>query len=306
MTPASKDHLSPNIFDETDSFGMLVTFDQGGVHAPDGLNPQVRAAISDGIERGGNVVIITGAGVSAESGIPVYRGKNGMWTKGGQESMMMATASFFVEHPRESWEWYLMRRTEMRLAEPNAAHTAIAHMGRLLRGRFKLIGQNIDRLHVRAGSRPEECIEVHGHLEGMRCCGRCVGVFPLPAELDGWKLDDVLTDDQFALFVCPECGGPSRPHVLWFDEFYESAHYRFDEAQRAVANAALCITAGTSGGVPLAARLAGIAARAGANLIDVNTRDNPLRQLAIQHGGYLATPATEGIPAIVAAIEDSL
>lgn len=285
---------------------MLVTLDQRRVPAPDGLNPQVRSAIADGLARGGKVVVITGAGVSAESGIPVYRGKNGMWTKGGQESMMMATASFFIEHPRESWEWYLKRRSEMRLAEPNAAHTAIARLGRIVEGRFMLIGQNIDRLHVRAGSRSEECIEVHGHLDGMRCRGRCVGVFPLPVELNDWKMDDKLTDEQFALFVCPECCGPSRPHVLWFDEFYESAHYRFDEAQRAVANASLCITAGTSGGVPLAARLATIAARAGANLIDVNTRDNPLRQLAIQHGGYLAAPATEAIPAIVAAIEDAL
>ncbi|MEZ5175424.1 MAG: NAD-dependent deacetylase [Acidimicrobiia bacterium] len=266
------------------------------------LDEEVDAAIAWGLRKGGRVVVVTGAGVSAESGIPVYRGENGIWTEGGVESMQMATASFFVEHPRESWEWNLSKRTEIRVAQPNAAHIAIADIGRLLVGRFMLIGQNVDRLHLRAGNRPEETVELHGHLEGMRCRGRCQGVFPIPAALDDWGRTDRLTDAQFALLACPLCGGPSRPHVLWFDEFYDEASYGFATAQRAAAEASLCITAGTSGGVPIAGRLAGIAARAGASLIDVNTADNPLRQLAIRHGGYIEAAATEALPALAAAI----
>ena len=116
---------------------------------PGELSDEVRSLIIEAVNRPGNVVIITGAGVSAESGIPIYRGAKGLWTEEGGEAMMKATGGFFVQHPRESWAWYLARRTEARAAEPNAAHLAIAEMGRHLEGRFTLIAQNIDRIIVR-------------------------------------------------------------------------------------------------------------------------------------------------------------
>ncbi len=161
-----------------------------------------------------------------------------------------------------------------------------------------LIAQNIDRLHRRAGSLPEEMIELHGHLEGMRCTQGCSGVWPITDAFNGWTPDDELTDEHLELLVCPICEAPSRPHVLWFDEFYDEENYGLATAQRAVAAATLCITAGTSGGVPIAGRLAGIAERAGATLIDVNTRDNPLRSLAARRGGFIEGSATLAIPAI--------
>ncbi|MFO7700211.1 MAG: M28 family peptidase [Acidimicrobiia bacterium] len=275
--------------------------------APVGLiTDELRKLITDAIARPGNVVVVTGAGVSAESGIRTYRGDNGLWITDGQEAMMRATAAFFVEHPRASWAWYMMRRTEARAAQPNDAHHAIAEMGRMLEGRFMLIAQNIDRLHPRAGSRPHETIELHGHLEGMRCMDGCSGIFPVPDVFDGWGPDDKITDDHLAHLVCPLCGKFTRPHVLWFDEFYEEENYGFATAQRAVANATLCITAGTSGGVPVAGRLEGIAERAGASLIDVNTRDNPLRKLAARRGGFIQAPATEGMRAIADAVVDAI
>ncbi len=270
------------------------------------MTDELRTLITEAVARPGNVVVVTGAGVSAESGIRTYRGTNGLWTTDGQEAMMMATAAFFLEHPRESWAWYLARRTEARAAEPNAAHHAIAEMGRILEGRFMLIAQNIDRLHPRAGSRPEEMIELHGHIEGMRCMDGCVGVVQIPDTFDGWGPDDELTDDHVTLLVCPGCGAFTRPHVLWFDEFYDEEHYGFATAQRAVAHATLCITAGTSGGVPVAQRLAGIAERAGASLIDINTRDNPLRRLAVRRGGFIEAPATEAMRVIADVVADAI
>jgi NAD-dependent deacetylase len=102
--------------------------------------------------------------------------------------------------------------------------------------------------------------------------------------------------------VCPSCGLAARPHVLWFDEFYEEENYRILSAQRAVAHASLCFTVGTSGGVPLAGRLAGIAGRAGATLIDVNTHDNKLRQLSVGRGGFVEGPAADAMPGVVRAI----
>ena len=266
-------------------------------YATNGID-DVQPAIQEALGREGTVVVITGAGVSAESGIATYRGTNGVWTEGGEEAMMKATAAFFFQHPRRAWEWYLTRRTEANAAVPNAAHVAIAEMGRLLEGRFMLIAQNIDRLHRRAGSRPEEMIELHGHLDGMRCVDGCSGIWLIPDTFDGWNGDDEITDDRVRLLVCPMCGKSARPHVLWFDEFYDEENYGFATAQRAVANATLCITAGTSGGVPVAERLAGIAARAGATLIDVNTRDNRLRKLAARRGGFIEGPATAAMQSI--------
>jgi NAD-dependent deacetylase len=265
----------------------------------------VRELIADAINRPGKIVVITGAGVSAESGIRTYRGANGMWTDGGQDAMLKATGAFFLQQPRKSWEWYLTRRTEARAAEPSAAHVAIADMGWMLVSRFMLIGQNIDRLHHRAGTPPGQMIELHGHLEGMRCGGGRSGIWPVPEAFDGWTENDELTDDHLELLVCPHCGSFARPHVLWFDEFYDGENFRFASAQRAVANASLCITAGTSGGVPVAKRLAGIAERAGATLIDVNTRDNPLRQLAVRRGGFIEGRASIAMQAIAHSVAEA-
>jgi NAD-dependent deacetylase len=265
---------------------------------PDAIREEVRELITGAANRPGKIVVITGAGVSAESGIRTYRGANGMWTDGGQDAMLKATGAFFLQQPRRSWEWYLTRRTEARAAEPNAAHVAIADMGWMLADRFVLIGQNIDRLHHRANTPPAGMIELHGHLEGMRCGGGRSGIWPIPEVFDGWTENDRLTDDHLKLLVCPRCGSFARPHVLWFDEFYDEENYGFASAQSAVANASLCITAGTSGGVPVAKRLAGIAERAGATLIDVNTRDNPLRQLAVRRGGFIEGRASSAMQAI--------
>ncbi len=266
---------------------------------------ELQPLIDEALGRPGGVVVVTGAGVSAESGIRTYRGANGLWTTEGQDAMMKATAAFFLAEPRRSWAWYLARRIEARAAAPNDAHHAIAEMGELLAGRFTLVAQNIDRLHPRAGSRPEDTIELHGHLEGMRCVDGCSGIWPIPDAFDAWSDSDELDDDHVRLLVCPLCGAYSRPHVLWFDEFYDEENYGFGTAQRAVANATLCITAGTSGGVPVAQRLAGIAARAGATLIDVNTRDNPLRSVAARHGGFIEGKASEAMQAIASLVRES-
>ncbi len=243
--------------------------------------------------------------MSAESGIRTYRGANGMWTDGGQDAMMKATGAFFAQQPRTSWKWHLTRRTEAREAEPNASHISIADMSRILGSRFMLITQNIDRLHHRANTPPNTMIELHGHLEGMRCTEGCSGVWSIVGELDAWTTDQELGNDYLNLLTCPLCGSPARPHVLWFDEFYDEENYGFASAQRAVANASLCITAGTSGGVPIAERLAGIAARAGATLIDVNTRDNRLRHLAVSQGSYIEGCASTTMQAIAHTVAET-
>ena len=268
------------------------------------LDAGIVEAIRTGVAAGGRVVFITGAGISAESGIRTYRGDDGLWTSDGAAAMSKATLAYFSRYPERSWRWHLDRRAEVITAEPNPAHRALAHLERVLGDRFALITQNVDRLHIRAGNSEQRTSEIHGHHGGMRCTAGCPGVLPIPSELDAWTEESDWIEVR-DLLECPKCGFATRPHVLWFDEFYDEANYRIKTVGSQAARASLCITVGTSGGVPVAARLAGIAAKAGAVLIDVNPADSELRELALQSSGgaAVAAPASAALPAIVAAAE---
>jgi NAD-dependent deacetylase len=271
------------------------------------LTPDMVSTIRMAIADGSRVVAITGAGVSAESGLRTYRGDGGLWTEEGMTAMTMATAAYFVRNPQKSWEWYLNRRIEARRASPNRAHHAAADLADTLGDRFTLITQNIDRLHHRAGMPLERQVEIHGHHEGMRCAGHCSGVEPIPERFDTWTEEDSLTDADKQLLTCSRCDDLMRPHVLWFDEFYDEANYGIRTAQGAVARASICITAGTSGGVPIAERLATIAAKAGATLIDLNPRDNALRRLALDRGGHaLEGSAGQVLPELAAVVRSAV
>jgi len=261
---------------------------------------QLRDALLRGLRDGGNTVVVTGAGISAASGLRTYRGEGGLWTEEGTDAMTKATAGYFVGEPDQSWAWHLTRRMEAHAACPNAAHRALADLEATLGDRMTLVTQNVDRLHLRAGSTTEQTIEVHGHVDGMRCTAGCNGVAPIPSEFNEWSEGDTIGDERRELLVCPQCGLATRPHMLWFDEFYDEEHFRIKSAGSVAANAALCITVGTSGGVALASRIAGIAAKAGAVLIDINPRDNELRTLAqeTRHGVAIECQAAEALPVI--------
>ncbi|MFV9673685.1 MAG: SIR2 family NAD-dependent protein deacylase [Acidimicrobiia bacterium] len=261
-------------------------------------------AISTGLSDGGSIVFVTGAGISAESGIRTYRGEDGMWTTDGAAAMSKATLAYFSRYPERSWQWHLDRRVEVLRAEPNAAHLGLVQLERVLGDRFALITQNVDRLHIRAGNSTRRTVEIHGHYGGMRCTAGCTGIVPIPTEFDAWSGESSWPELR-DLLVCPQCGFATRPHVLWFDEFYDEANYRMKTAGSLAARASLCVTVGTSGGVPVAARLAEIAAKAGAVLIDVNPTDGDLRRLALRSpgGAAMPAPASEAIPAIMSVVE---
>ncbi len=271
------------------------------------LDDRTIEAIHTGVSAGGSVVFVSGAGISAESGVRTYRGEDGMWTTDGAAAMSKATLAYFSRYPERSWQWHLDRRAEVLSAEPNAAHEALVRLEAVLGDRFALITQNVDRLHIRAGNSTRRTVEIHGHYGGMRCTAGCVGVVPIPNEFDAWR-DEPNWPKLRDLLVCLRCGFATRPHVLWFDEFYDEANYRMKTAGSLAARASLCVTVGTSGGVPVAARLAGIAAKAGAVLIDVNPTDGDLRQLALRSpgGAAIAAPASDAIPVIVDLIESQV
>jgi NAD-dependent protein deacetylases, SIR2 family len=178
------------------------------------MNPVMIEAIARRLESGGRLTVMSGAGISAESGIPTFRGTEGYWTVGSRvyHPQEMATRAMFDRSPREVWRWYLYRMGVCRQAAPNAGHRAVVDLERLLGERFTLITQNVDGLHLRAGSSPGRALQIHGNVFFMRCAGECsTAVFPLPADVPAKEPDEPLTDAEAARLVCPRCGGLARP-----------------------------------------------------------------------------------------------
>jgi NAD-dependent deacetylase len=252
----------------------------------------------------GSVVALTGAGVSAESGIPTFRGKEGFWVVGSRNYMPqeMATRAMFERAPEEVWRWYLYRFGVCGLAAPNAGHRALVEVDRALGDRFALVTQNIDGLHLRAGATPGRTFCIHGDAGFVRCAGECApGRLPLP-ELGRRDAETPFTQGDRAALTCRRCGGWLRPHVLWFDEYYDEENYRADSAMRAAAAAALLVVAGTSGATTLPARIGELAWRRGIPIVDVNPEENPFSELAEERGVAVRGPASEWLPRIAAAL----
>ena len=271
------------------------------------------ALLHEGLEAARGVVALTGAGVSAASGIPTFRGPQGYWTDltAGRTPQELATLEAFRRDPEVIWAWYLERLASCRGAQPNAAHHALVELEGLLGARFRLITQNVDGLHGRAGS--ERVYEVHGNLERCRCVEDCgVGLLPLPeryarAGADGGPprgSPGPLGAEDRAALTCPGCGAWLRPHVLWFDEVYDEERFRFTSSLTAASQAGLLLVVGTSGATTLPQLVVREALRVGAVVLDCNPDDNPFGEIAERaaRGLALRAPADEVLPAIVAAV----
>jgi NAD-dependent deacetylase len=218
------------------------------------------------------VVVFTGAGVSAESGVPTFRGAGGLWKSFRPEEL--ATPQAFARDPRLVWEWYLWRRELVARCAPNAAHRAIARLAARRPG-VTVVTQNVDGLHQRAerdeegGDGASRVLALHGSLFGTRC-SRCAHVAPDDAPVDATSRE--------TLPRCPRCASLLRPAVVWFGETLDPAV--LDAAFEAAGSADACLVVGTSAVVHPAAGVATAAARRGAVLIEVNAEDTPLSDLA--------------------------
>lgn len=203
-----------------------------------------------------SVAVLTGAGVSAESGVPTFRGAGGLWRE--RSAASLATPEAFRENPRLVWEFYAHRRETLAPLAPNPGHYAIASMEERF-ARFTLITQNIDNLHRVAGTR--EIVELHGSIWRVRCanpsCGRAAR---------SWENRDVPLDPLPPR--CEACGGLLRPDVVWFGETLDPARLR--RAMAAVDDCDYLIAAGTSAVVQPAASMPMAAARGGAFTLEVN------------------------------------
>jgi NAD-dependent deacetylase len=241
----------------------------------------VPAALADALARATRVVVLTGAGVSAESGIPTFRDAlTGLWAR--FDPLELATPSAFARQPRLVWDWYAERRAAVLAAHPNPAHHALVAVERHAPA-FLLATQNVDGLHARAGSRA--LVELHGSLARVRC------------SRDGHRVerwDEPLADDEPPR--CPRCGAFLRPDVVWFDEMLPA--HALAEAEDASRACDLMIVAGTSAEVHPAAALPLLAKAGGATLCEVNPRATPLSALA---DFALREAAGVALPALVAA-----
>ncbi len=266
------------------------------------MNNELKEALRDVTAKEGRIVVLTGAGISAESGVPTFRGPEGYWTVGSREYRPeeMATQAMFSRNPEVVWQWYLYRIGVCRGAEPNAGHRAVVEMERLLGDRFLLITQNVDGLHLRAGNSNARTYQIHGNIEIVRCGATCTNETSfLPERVETKQKDAPLSDGDRTALKCPRCDAWLRPHVLWFDECYNEEHFRFESSVRAAAAADLLLTVGTSGATNLPMQVGMIVARSGGVIVDVNPDPNPFSEIAEQSGGFFCQgPAGQVLPEI--------
>lgn len=194
---------------------------------------------------------LSGAGVSAESGVPTFRGNDGLWKKFRPEEL--ANFDSFIKNPDLVWEWYSYRRKLISEVRPNPGHIALALMQDIVPD-FTLVTQNVDNLHVRAGSR--NVVELHGNIMRSYCleCGLFAG--------------DTLQEPRAGIPRCEHCGGMLRPDVVWFGELLPLG--AFQKAAEAAQRCDVFLCVGTSGIVYPAASIPVMARETGAYVVEIN------------------------------------
>lgn len=268
------------------------------------LPEELRALLEPARDDDRPILALTGAGISAESGIPTFRGADGYWTVGSKNyrAEELATFTAFRQMPEAVWSWYLYRRSACLAADPNPAHQALADLEHQLGDRWRLATQNVDGLHLRAGSTIVRTHQIHGNLDFTRCADGCSGELrPFPAGIDrAWRRGRQVTADEAAQLRCDDCGGWLRPHVLWFDECYDEVHYRFDSTMRAANDAGLLLVIGTSGATNLPAQICALVHQRGAPMVVVNQDPSPFSAMAdgSDSGHFVQGGAVEWIPKI--------
>jgi len=222
------------------------------------------------------LLVLTGAGVSAESGLATFRGPDGLWE--GRDPTELATPEAFRDDPLTVWRFYAWRRSQAAAARPNPAHQALAALERV-HDDFLLVTQNVDGLHERCGSR--KMVRLHGSLWQLRCTG------------EGREFED-LREHLGQLPPRCACGAPLRPAVVWFGEMLPAE--ALERAAAMARRAALMLVVGTSALVHPAAALPRVAAAAGARVVEINPERTPLSALADER---LAGPAGRVLPRLL-------
>ena len=240
----------------------------------------IPAELVNGLREARRIVVLTGAGISAESGVPTFReAQTGLWAQ--YDPQELATPAAFRRNPRLVWQWYTWRRELVAAAAPNPGHLALAEMEQR-RPPFTLITQNVDSLHRRAGS--QNVIELHGNITRTKC-------FDEGTIVTSWPETDEMPPH------CPHCHGLLRPDVVWFGEqLPQDALSRAIEAAR---RSDVFFSVGTSALVQPAASLPLEAVQSGAVTVEINLQPTPISRY-MDH--VLSGPAGEVLPALVKAV----
>jgi NAD-dependent deacetylase len=242
-----------------------------------GSQPEIPSAVIDILRGARRLTVLTGAGISAESGVPTFRDAlTGLWSNFKPEEL--ATPEAFLRNPKVVWEWYAWRRELLTKVEPNPGHFALVELERRV-GAFTLITQNVDGLHQRAGSR--NVIELHGNISRTKC-------FDEDRVVEHWE------DTGEVPPRCPNCGGWLRPDVVWFNEMLPE-----DAVEKSLAASRACdvfFSIGTSGQVYPAASLPLEARDAGATVVEINPDETPLSR-QVDH--VLRGPSGMILPALL-------
>jgi len=232
------------------------------------------------LRRASSIVALTGAGISAESGVPTFReAQSGLWARYNPQEL--ATPRAFRQNPQLVWEWYSWRREMVSQARPNPGHFALAEMENYVPS-FTLITQNVDGLHYQAGSR--SIIELHGNIHRTKCSKEGVIV-------ESWNGDGEIPPR------CPHCGSFLRPDVVWFGE--SLPREALMSAQLAARNCDVFISIGTSTVVEPAASLPFMALEHGAVVVEVNPELTPLSSQAEY---VIQAPSGQALPSLVEAV----
>ena len=240
----------------------------------------------------GGVLVISGAGISAESGIPTFRGQDGYWRN--LDPSKLATPQAFARDPKLVWEWYRERRQRIRDAKPNAAHNAIVELAQRA-GDFLLVTQNVDDLHARAewkGKRlvEDQMVQIHGDIFLTRC-SRC----------EFTRSD--LQEGTEEIPKCLDCGALMRPGVVWFGEQLEASEIERVETYLEQGPCDAVMVVGTTAVFGYIIDWALRAAGENTRLIEVNPEETPLSQFASQR---IDEPASVALPGLVTSIVSNL
>ena len=277
------------------------------------INSEIKAYLHDfAADDRKKVVVLTGAGISAESGIPTFRGPEGYWRAGSinYKPQEIGTLKMFKQSPKEVWKWFLFRKTVCDNAQPNPGHVAVAQMEKMLgSARFTLATQNVDGLHLRAGNTLRNTLLIHGDLTHVRCSRPCrKEPMPFPKGFAPKTRETDISDEEWELLKCPHCGALTRPHVLWFDEYYNQEYYKYNTALTRTANANLLIIIGTSGATNLPMSMYNTALDEDVQIMLINLDENLFtRSLELQGGGFiLMGKSGEILPEVVNIMRESI
>jgi len=239
------------------------------------------------------VLVLTGAGVSGESGIPTFRGKDGYWRN--LDPARLATPEAFTRDPKLVWEWYRERRNRIWNAQPNAAHAAIATLAQHA-DEFLLVTQNVDDLHARAGLPKEKMVQIHGDIFLTRC-SRCDFGFT-ERKHDHEHEQEQEEEEENVVPRCAKCGALMRPGVVWFGEQLPWTELRRVETylDRGACDVGIVVGTTATFGYIVDWALRAIPECFRGELIEVNPEETPLSQFATR---LVREPAAIALPRIV-------